>query len=236
MSGDARRTPEDKGKSPAGEDGDGEPAAAVSDLLAQLTLDTSASGAAVSAGTGHPAIFRQGTVVEIPEGLPSSPRAGREHRGRAVARPQRLVAICIKDGAQAEFLTYWALQNELVLGRDHVVLINVRVAATGMLGDLINTNNDKDDAERARSHALLRQHAAPLKHEGFAIKGVSIKGADVRGELVCKLIELKCDLAIIGGSSKPKSIRDRLGGSKALRIMENSPCPVLFVGSAYGSK
>ncbi|PIA15634.1 hypothetical protein COEREDRAFT_24314, partial [Coemansia reversa NRRL 1564] len=141
---------------------------------------------------------------------------------------QRLVAVCIKDNVQAEYVAGWVLQNELVLGRDNVVLINVRAAANSIIGDLTLSNSAKDDAERTRSHALLRKHADPIKQEGFPIKGVSIRGVDIRGELVRKLIELKCDLVVVG-NGHTRSVRERLMGCKASYLLDYSPCPVLVV-------
>ncbi|KAJ2715972.1 hypothetical protein H4R19_000903 [Coemansia spiralis] len=215
--------------------GESSTAAAAYDPLAHLSVDASSPGTPASAGTSHPPIFRQGTVVDIIEGPSTSPPVRKTTRERTPARKQRLVAICIKDEAQAEYLTCWALQNELVVGRDNVILVNVRRSAMGMLGDLTGANGTTENDDRVRSHALLRKHAALVKQEGFAIKGVSIRGTDVRGEIVCKMIELKCDLVVIGGSTpRRRSIRDRLRRHKEVHVLENSPCPVLFVPPAPG--
>ncbi|KAJ1719881.1 hypothetical protein LPJ53_005425 [Coemansia erecta] len=180
-------------------------------------------------GISHPQIFRKGTLIEIPDAPPKGSRSRRSRKGQLSTPKQRLVAICIKDDAQAEQVIEWALQNELVPKRDNVVLIHVRQAANGIIGDLISTNNAKEIAERDRSHGLLRRNAIPVKQEGFNIKGVSIRGVDVRGELVRKLIELKCDLFIIGNHAS-KSMRERLMGCKVGYLTENAPCPVLVVG------
>ncbi|KAJ2629512.1 hypothetical protein IW137_005165, partial [Coemansia sp. RSA 1287] len=166
-------------------------------------------------------------IPDIPS--QNAPRRGRRKSQLSELKP-RLVAICIKADAQAEYIIDWVLQNELVPGRDRVVLVNVRQAANGIIGDLTVSNASKDNAERARSHDLLRKHAVPIKQEGFQIKGVSIRGVDVRGELVRKLIELKCDLAITGAHTT-KSMRERLTGCKITYLVENSPCPVLVVGN-----
>ncbi|KAJ2703581.1 hypothetical protein FB645_003850 [Coemansia sp. IMI 203386] len=188
------------------------------------------SSAAAAGGISHPQIFRKGTLIDIPDESPSALQDRRTRRKQDVQRKQRLVAICIKDDAQAQPVVDWALQNELVPKRDIVVLIHVRQAANGIIGDLISTNNAKEIAERDRSHDLLRKHAIPIKREGFAIKGISIRGVDVRGELVRKLIEIKCDLFIIGNHAS-KSMRERFIGCKVGYLTENAPCPVLVVGS-----
>ncbi|KAJ1647739.1 hypothetical protein LPJ64_000917 [Coemansia asiatica] len=185
---------------------------------------------ASAAGISHPQIFRKGTLIEIPDESPSASQDHRARRKRPPERKQRLVAICIKDDAQAQRVVDWALQSELVPKRDTVALIHVRQAANGIIGDLISTNNAKEIAERDRSHGLLRRHAIPIKQDGFDIKGISIRGVDVRGELVRKLIEIKCDLLIVGNHAS-KSMRDRFLGSKVGYLTENAPCPVLVVGS-----
>ncbi|KAJ2306115.1 hypothetical protein IWW55_000467 [Coemansia sp. RSA 2706] len=201
-------------------------AANVFDRLVALNMDSPSATSPVV--VSHPSIFRKGTLIEIPEVSPRSPQR-RRRRSQAGALRSRLVAVCIKNDAQAENIVEWVLQNELVPNRDQVVLINVRQAANSLIGDLTMANNAKEDAERLRSHELLRKHAIPIKQEGFPIKGVSIRGIDVRGELVRKLIELKCDL-VISGCHQTKSIRERLTGCKVMYLVENSPCPVLVVG------
>ncbi|KAJ2721591.1 hypothetical protein GGI07_003882 [Coemansia sp. Benny D115] len=193
--------------------------------------DTAALADPVS-GISHPEIFKKGTLIDIPD-APDAPASGdaarRKHRSsRSAPIKQRLVAICVKDDAQAEHVVDWALQNELTPKRDKVAIINVRQAANGLIGDLVSTNNAKDEAEREKSHGLLRRHAAPIKNEGYTIKGVSIRGVDVRGELVRKLVELKCDLLIIGNHAS-KTMRERIIGCKVSYLVDNSPCPVLVV-------
>ncbi|KAJ2819001.1 hypothetical protein IWW50_005618 [Coemansia erecta] len=178
--------------------------------------------------TSHPSIFRTGTLIEIPDVPPRGVQRRARRKSQVSNLRSRLVAVCIKDDVQAERVVDWVLQNELVPGRDQVVLVNVRQAANGIVGDLTVSNGAKDDAERERSHELLRKHAIPIKQEGFPIKGVSIRGVDVRGELVRKLIELKCDLAITGIHTR-KSMRERFTGCKINYLIENSPCPVLVV-------
>ncbi|KAJ2610297.1 hypothetical protein H4S08_003672 [Coemansia sp. RSA 1365] len=213
------------------QDAAGDAAANIFDELVALNVDKDAQAATLPAGASHPSIFRKGTLIEIPGVGPTSPQRQRLRQTvAAVHQKQRLVAVCIKDDSQAEYVASWVLQNELVLGRDNVVLINVRAAANSIIGDLTLSNSAKDDAERTRSHALLRKHAAPIKQEGFPIKGVSIRGVDIRGELVRKLIELKCDLVVVG-NGQTKSVRERLMGCKASYLLDYSPCPVLVVGS-----
>ncbi|KAJ2759665.1 hypothetical protein IWQ57_006496 [Coemansia nantahalensis] len=219
----------------AGRASGGGAAATESEPPAHLTIDTSVQDTAVATSATHPLIFRHGTEVEIPEEPIKSARLRELRQGRVPAHKRRLVAICIVDDEQAESLTSWALQNELVLGRDSVLLLHVRQSASGMLGDLIGTNGTAESADRTWSHALLRKHAIPLKREGFAIKGVSIKGADIRGELVCKLVEFGCDLVVVGGGHhKRRSILDRLRRRKSVHLLDKAPCPVLFVRPAPG--
>ncbi|KAJ1955833.1 hypothetical protein GGI12_005466, partial [Dipsacomyces acuminosporus] len=122
----------------------------------------------------------------------------------------------------------WALEKELVPERDSVVLLHVRQAANGMIGDLTASNGSKEDGERQRSHQLLKRHGGVLKRRGYQIKGVSIRGVDVRGELVHKLAELRCDLLIIGNHAS-KTIKERIIGCKVQYLTANSPCPVLVV-------
>ncbi|KAJ2059921.1 hypothetical protein GGI17_004123 [Coemansia sp. S146] len=181
------------------------------------------------AGVSHPAIFRKGTLIDIPDNPLRASHRRRESRLPGATLKPRLVAIGIKDDAQAKPVIDWVLQNELVLGRDRVVLLHVRQAANGIIGDLTSTNRAKEDVERERSHELLRRHASVIKHEGFGIKGVSIRGVDIRGEMVRKLVELKCDLVVIG-NHLTKSIKERLIGCKVAYWTANSPCPVLVVG------
>ncbi|KAJ2855619.1 hypothetical protein GGI22_004072 [Coemansia erecta] len=196
------------------------------DLVAQ-SMDGS-GGSAVAAETSHPPIFRKGTLIEIPEVSPNIPRRRKSRHGQRAELKTRLVAVCIKDDAHSKRTIDWLLQKELVPERDRIVLIHVRIAANGMIGDLTSKNGAKEDAERTRSHGLLRKHATLIKQEGFAIKGVSIRGVDVRGELVRKLFELKCDLAVVGCPSS-KSLRERFTGHKADYLAANSPCPILVV-------
>ncbi|KAI7827826.1 hypothetical protein BX661DRAFT_182558, partial [Kickxella alabastrina] len=170
-----------------------------------------------SSGISHPHIFRKGTLIEIPDVLPKPLQSRPSRRGKTAALKQRLVAICIKNDDQAKYVIEWVLETELIPRRDNVVLIHVRQAANGIVGDLILTNNAKEVAERDRTG-------------GYNIKGVSIRGVDIRGELVRKLVELKCDLAIIGNHTA-KSMRERIIGCKVEYLTENSPCPVLVVGS-----
>ncbi|KAJ2799708.1 hypothetical protein H4R20_004329 [Coemansia guatemalensis] len=213
------------------QDAAGDAAANIFDELVALNVDKDAQSATSPVGASHPPIFRKGTLIEILEAGPTRSQRQKPRQVEAAARQkQRLVAVCIKDDAQAEYVSSWVLQNELMLGRDNVVLVNVRAAANSIIGDLTLSNSAKDDAERTQSHALLRKHAAPIKQEGFPIKGVSIRGVDIRGELVRKLIELKCDLVVVGNGQK-KSVRERLTGCKASYLLEYSPCPVLVVGS-----
>ncbi|KAJ2907900.1 hypothetical protein GGI21_003426, partial [Coemansia aciculifera] len=61
--------------------------------------------------------------------------------------------------------------------------------------------------------------------------GISIRGVDIRGELVRKLVELRCDILVIGNHSS-KSIVERLIGCKVAYLTTNSPCPVLVVNEA----
>ncbi|KAJ2559390.1 hypothetical protein EV175_000363 [Coemansia sp. RSA 1933] len=194
------------------------------DLIAK-SLDES-SGDAVVAGASHPPIFRKGTIIEIPEVSPDALRRRKSRHGQRAELKPRLVAVCIKDDVHSKNIIDWLLRKELVPERDRVVLIHVRIAANGMIGDLVSTNGAKEDAQRTQSHELLRKYAAAIKQEGFAIKGVSIRGVDVRGELIRKLFELKCDLAVIGCPSS-KSIRERFTGHKADYLAANSPCPIL---------
>ncbi|KAJ1825743.1 hypothetical protein LPJ56_002526, partial [Coemansia sp. RSA 2599] len=201
------------------------------DQLIAQSIDKAQTHGSSAAGISHPQIFRKGTLIDIPDESPSASQERRARRKKQAAeRKQRLVAICIKDDAQAQHVVDWALQNELDPRRDNVVLIHVRQAANGIIGDLISTNNAKEIAERDRSHGLLRRHAIPIKQDGFNIKGISIRGVDVRGELVRKLIEIKCDLFIIGNHAS-KSVRERFIGCKVGYLTENAPCPVLVVGS-----
>ncbi|KAJ2611514.1 hypothetical protein EV177_003451 [Coemansia sp. RSA 1804] len=200
------------------------------DLVAQ-SMDHpsgSAAGAAGATMTSHPSIFRKGTLIEIPDVALKSSRRSSGRRNQVVELKQRLVAVCIKEDAHAKRIVNWLLQKELVLERDRVVLIHVRLAANGIIGDLTSTNGAKEDAERAKSHELLRKYATMIKQEGFNIKGVSIRGVDIRGELIRKLFEIKCDLVVIGCHSS-KSIRERFTGHKADYLAANSPCPVLVV-------
>ncbi|KAJ2496906.1 hypothetical protein IWW47_003718 [Coemansia sp. RSA 2052] len=190
-----------------------------------------AVAAASLTGTSHPAIFRKGTLIEIPDNPQRVSHRRKESRLPGATLKPRLVAIGIKNDEQAKYVISWALQNELVLGRDRVVLLHVRQAANGLIGDLTATNRGKEDAERERSHGLLRRHAGAIKQEGFAIKGVSIRGVDIRGEMVRKLVELKCDILVIGNHSS-KSIVERLIGCKVAYLTANSPCPVLVVSKA----
>ncbi|KAJ1899678.1 hypothetical protein LPJ66_001962 [Kickxella alabastrina] len=183
-----------------------------------------------SSGTSHPHIFRKGTLIEIPDVPPKPLQSRPSRRGKTAAPKQRLVAICIKNDDQAKYVIEWVLETELIPRRDNVVLIHVRQAANGIVGDLILTNNAKEVAERDRSHGILRRNAIPIKQGGYNIKGVSIRGVDIRGELVRKLVELKCDLVIIGNHTA-KSMRERIIGCKVEYLTENSPCPVLVVGS-----
>ncbi|KAJ2810339.1 hypothetical protein GGI24_007037 [Coemansia furcata] len=184
--------------------------------------------AAAQTGVSHPAIFRKGTLIEIPDNPQRPSHRRRESRLPGAMLKPRLVAIGIKDDAQAKHVIDWALQNELVLGRDRVILLHVRQAANGIIGDLTSTNMAKEEAEREKSHALLRRHAGVIKHEGYNIKGVSIRGVDIRGEMVRKLVELKCDLVVIGNHLS-KTIKERLIGCKVAYWTANSPCPVLVV-------
>ncbi|KAJ2020118.1 hypothetical protein H4S03_006511 [Coemansia sp. S3946] len=181
------------------------------------------------AGVSHPAIFRKGTLIDIPDNPQRASHRRRESRLPGATLKPRLVAIGIKDDVQAKSVIDWVLENELVLGRDRVVLLHVRQAANGIIGDLTSTNRAKEDVERERSHELLRRHAGVIKHEGFGIKGVSIRGVDIRGEMVRKLVELKCDIVVIGNHLS-KSITERLIGCKVAYWTANSPCPVLVVG------
>ncbi|KAI9500246.1 hypothetical protein BX070DRAFT_230450 [Coemansia spiralis] len=197
------------------------------DELVSQSTDGSSAGAS-QVNTSHPAIFRKGTLIEIPEVTPQTAQRRRSHHSQIAALKPRLVAICIKEDAHCERIIDWALQKELVPGRDSVVLIHVRLAANSIVGDLVSTNSAKEDAERIRSHELLRKRAALIKQDGFYIKGVSIRGVDVRGELVRKLFELKCDIVIIGCRSS-KSLRERFTGHKADYLAANSPCPVLII-------
>ncbi|KAJ2744208.1 hypothetical protein GGI20_003169 [Coemansia sp. BCRC 34301] len=194
-----------------------------------------AVAAAALMGTSHPAIVRKGTVIEVPDNPQHvSHRRGESRLPGAGLKP-RLVAIGIKDDEQAKYVVLWSLQNELVLGRDRVVLLHVRQAANGIVGDLTATNSSKEDVERERSHGLLRRHASVIKQEGFAVKGVSIRGVDIRGEMVRKLVELKCDILVIGNHSS-KSIVERLIGCKVTYLTANSPCPVLVVSKASSQR
>ncbi|KAJ2215129.1 hypothetical protein EV179_002497 [Coemansia sp. RSA 487] len=196
------------------------------DLVAQ-SMD-GPSGIEMVAEASHPPIFRKGTLIEIPEVSPNTPRRRKSRRGQIAELKPRLVAVCIKDDAHSKRIIDWLLQKELVPERDRIVLINVRIAANGIIGDLTSTNSAKEDTQRTQSHDLLRKHATLIKQEGFSIKGVSIRGVDVRGELIRKLFELKCDLAVIGCPSS-KSIRERFTGHKADYLAANSPCPILVV-------
>ncbi|KAI9482369.1 hypothetical protein LPJ78_004014 [Coemansia sp. RSA 989] len=200
----------------------------VFDRLVALNMDSEGPLATSPINVTHPAIFRKGTLIDIPDVPPRSP----QHRSRRkISELQpRLVAICIKDDAQAEYIINWALENELVLGRDRVVLVNVRQATNGIIGDLTMSNNARKDEERVRSHEMLQRQAIPIKRQGYPIKGVSIRGVDVRGELIRKLIELQCDLAITG-SHATKSVRERLTGCIVSYLIETAPCPVLVVGN-----
>ncbi|KAJ2684810.1 hypothetical protein IWW39_004676 [Coemansia spiralis] len=186
---------------------------------------------APQADVSHPAIFRKGTLIDIPDNPQRSSHRRRESRLPGATLKPRLVAIGIKDDSQAKPIIDWALQNELVLGRDRIVLLHVRQAANGMISDLTSMNRAKEVTEREKSHELLRRHAGVIKHEGFGIKGVSIRGVDVRGEMVRKLVELKCDLVIVGSRST-KSIKERFIGCKAPYWTANAPCPVLVVNSS----
>ncbi|KAJ2848777.1 hypothetical protein IWW36_003086 [Coemansia brasiliensis] len=210
----------------------GEPAndqvSSVFDRLVALNMDSEGPLATSPINVTHPAIFRKGTLIDIPDVPPKSPQH-RSRRKNSELRP-RLVAICIKDDVQAEYIINWVLENELVLGRDQVVLINVRQATNGIIGDLTMSNNARKDEERAYSHELLQRHAIPIKRQGYPIKGVSIRGVDVRGELIRKFIELQCDL-VITGSHATKSVRERLTGCKVSYLIETAPCPVLVVGN-----
>ncbi|KAJ2369456.1 hypothetical protein IW150_005151, partial [Coemansia sp. RSA 2607] len=200
------------------------------DRLVTQSIEKDQSATSTShLGISHPQIFRKGTLIEIPDVSPKSSRTRRSRKDQSATPKQRLVAICIKDDTQAKHVIEWALQNELVPKRDNVVLVHVRQAANGIIGDLVSTNNTKEIVERDRSHELLRRNAIPVKQEGFNIKGVSIRGVDVRGELIRKLIELKCDLFIIGNHAS-KSMKERLMGCKVSYLTENAPCPVLVVG------
>ncbi|KAJ2162245.1 hypothetical protein GGF46_000862 [Coemansia sp. RSA 552] len=210
--------------------GDGEETENMFDQLVALNMDRESAQPTSPLKLSHTPIFRKGTLIEIPEVAPKASHRRRPSRGQAPAPHPRLVAVCIKGDAQAALVIDWVLRNELVSDRDRIVLINVRQAANGIIGDLTLTNSTKDDAERTRSHELLRRHAVVIKQEGYAIKGVSIRGVDVRGELVRKLIELRCDLAIIGNHAS-KTMRERLTGSKVAYLVQYSPCPVLVVGS-----
>ncbi|KAJ2491827.1 hypothetical protein IWW37_002026 [Coemansia sp. RSA 2050] len=187
--------------------------------------------AAAQADVSHPAIFRKGTLIDIPDNPQHSSHRRRGSRLPGATLKPRLVAISIKNDSQAKPIIDWALQNELVLGRDRIVLLHVRQAANSMIGDLTSTNRAKEVAEREKSHELLRRHAGVIKHEGFGIKGVSIRGVDVRGEMVRKLVELKCDLVIVGNHSA-KSVKERLIGRKTPYWTANAPCPVLVVNSS----
>ncbi|KAJ2000704.1 hypothetical protein GGI04_000868 [Coemansia thaxteri] len=202
------------------------------ELVAKSVEKDSSVPATALAGVSHPSIFRKGTLIEIPDSPQRAQqrRKDKDHRAPVSALKPRLVAICIKDDVQAKYVIDWVAQNELVIGRDRIVLLHVRQAINGIIGDLTLTNSAKEDAEREKSHGLLRRHAGVLKQEGFDIKGVSIRGVDIRGELVRKLVELKCDLLVIGNSSS-KSIKDRLIGCKVSYLTSNSPCPVLVIGS-----
>ncbi|KAJ2077637.1 hypothetical protein H4R24_005016 [Coemansia sp. RSA 988] len=221
------------------QDAAGDAAANIFDELVALNVDKDAQSTTSPTGISHPQIFRKGTLIEIPEVGPASLQHQRSRQVEAPARQkQRLVSVCIKNDSQAEYISSWVLQNELVLGRDSVVLVNVRAAANSIIGDLTLSNSARDDAERAQSHALLRKHAAPIKKGGFPIKGVSIRGVDIRGELIRKLIELKCDLVVVG-NSQIRSVRERLMGGNVSYLLEYSPCPVLVVGSGmkrYGKE
>ncbi|ORX74192.1 hypothetical protein DL89DRAFT_202430, partial [Linderina pennispora] len=137
----------------------------------------------------------------------------------------RFVAIAIKDSPQTIDIIEWAIRQALVPGRDKVVLINVRPAVNGLIGDLVSSNSDKEVAEREKSHELLKKYASIIKAEGYPIKGVSIRSVDIRGELVRKLMELKCDVLIMGRNAS-KSMKGRFIGCKVNYLIENSPCPV----------
>ncbi|KAJ2504589.1 hypothetical protein GGI11_007312, partial [Coemansia sp. RSA 2049] len=106
--------------------------------------------------TSHPSIFRKGTLIEIPDVALKSSRRSSGRRNQVVELKPRLVAVCIREDAHAKCIVDWLLQKELVLERDRVVLIHVRLAANGIIGDLTSTNGAKEDAERAKSHELLR--------------------------------------------------------------------------------
>ncbi|KAJ1878070.1 hypothetical protein LPJ57_003619, partial [Coemansia sp. RSA 486] len=60
------------------------------------------SSATTAGGTSHPQIFRKGTLIDIPDESPSALQDRRTRRKQDVQRKQRLVAICIKDDAQAQ--------------------------------------------------------------------------------------------------------------------------------------
>ncbi|KAJ2127586.1 hypothetical protein GGF48_003215, partial [Coemansia sp. RSA 921] len=94
------------------------------DRLVALNMDKDAQSPTLPITTSHPSIFRTGTLIEIPD-IPSqnAPRRGRRKSQLSELKP-RLVAICIKADAQAEYIIDWVLQNELVPGRDRVVLVN----------------------------------------------------------------------------------------------------------------
>lgn len=194
-------------------------------------------------GISHPSIFRKGTLIEIPDAPTGRDQHPKEEtnthaqvnrrqsrRGRDARMKRRKVAICIKNEEQAEHVIGWTLKNELMLERDSVILVHVRQAANGIVGDLTTSNNSKETTERDKSHGLLRKHAIPIKQEGFNVKGVSIRGVDIRGELVRKLIELKSDLVIIGHNTT-KTIKERIIGCKVSYLTSNSPCPVLVINA-----
>ncbi|KAJ1942016.1 hypothetical protein FBU59_003328 [Linderina macrospora] len=184
-------------------------------------------------GVSHPTIFRKGTLIEIPDIDPQGVVAGQSRRRASnttrTPLPERFVAIAIKDCDQTESIIHWSIRKILIPDRDKVVLIHVRPAVNGLIGDLTAVNSSKEAVEREKSHDLLRRYASLIKAEGYRIKGVSIRGVDIRGELVRKLVELKCDVLVIG-SHASKSMKERFIGSKVNYLVENSPCPVIVIG------
>jgi nucleotide-binding universal stress UspA family protein len=129
------------------------------------------------------------------------------------------------DGSEHAFR---ALSLALGIAQDNKAELHmVSVAEVDYMPGLVEDVREETTTAARRFHTVLRRAREMAEAKGIALRTHVIAGHPVR-DIVELARELKADLLVIGGSGH-SALYERMIGSRADRIVQLAPCPVLVV-------
>ncbi len=129
------------------------------------------------------------------------------------------------DGSQTAMRS---LSLALAIAKQHKSEVHmVCVEEIPYMPEFVDEVEHQDPSVDRRIKTLIGQSKAMAEKEGLKLHTYVIKGHPVR-DIVSLAKELKADLLVVGAVGH-SALYERLIGSRADRIVQLSPCPVLVV-------